>query len=664
MCGIAGFRTPGPDSWAAAAVRAMTAAIAHRGPDDAGLEVLDGGRVVFGHRRLSILDLSPLGHQPMASADGQCWITYNGEIYNFREIRRDLEAAGHRFRGGSDTEVILAAYDEWGLASVERFRGMFAFALWDGRKRMLHLCRDRFGVKPLFLARSVRGLAFASEIRALHAVGLTGTGIDPVALAEYVQYGYATAPRTLLEGVRTVRPGTVLSFDQDGREAEWQYWSVDGLYDEPSRAALSAELGRLPDEALIDRLETSLSEAFRYRMVADVPVGVFLSGGIDSSLVAALLSRDRGEPLRTFTIGYGDSEFDETAYARTVAGHLGTDHTEFTVSPAEMLGLFDETLEIADEPIGDSSLVPTLMVSRLARRHVTVALSADGADELFGGYARYDVCGRHVARMGTPAGAATWLAAEALDRLPAAWIDAAYRRLKPDGERFAGVGEKLRKFVRMTRAGDPFRAYEAAVSEWDGPALRRLGIRQERGDCEARATFGPSSGSDARENFMRFDTARYLPGDLLTKVDRASMAVSLESREPFLDHEMARLAVALPMDWKVRGNRNKYILRRILDRHFPPGLFDRPKHGFSAPVAQWLRGPLREVLQDELSPERIQRFGLLDAPTVAREVDGFLSGRGGASPAGMWFLLQLQRWAGRWLDTAAAGAEARAERAG
>jgi len=653
MCGIAGVI--GLDPLVGHAIVAdMTRAIGHRGPDDAGLEVLDGGTLVFGHRRLSILDLSPLGHQPMASADGRCWITYNGEIYNFREIRRDLEAAGHRFRGGSDTEVILAAYDQWGLASVERFRGMFAFALWDGRSRTLHLCRDRFGVKPLFLARSPRGLAFASEIRALHAVGLTGTGVDPVALADYVQYGYATAPQTLFEGVRAVRPGTVLSFDDQGKESERLYWSVDGLYDDPGRSALRAELQCLPDEALLDRLEASLSEAFRYRMVADVPVGVFLSGGIDSSLVAALLSRDRGERLRTFTIGYGDAEFDETSYARTVAGHLGTDHTEFTVSPAEMLGLFDETLEIGDEPIGDSSLVPTLMVSRLARRHVTVALSADGADELFGGYARYDVCGRHVARIGAPAGAATWLAAEALDRLPAAWIDAAYRGLKPHGERFAGVGDKLRKFVRMARAKDPFRAYEAAVSEWDAPALRRLGVRPELGAGDARAAFGPSAGTDAREHFMRFDTARYLPGDLLTKVDRASMAVSLESREPFLDHEMARLAVALPMDWKVRGSRNKYVLRRILDRHFPAGLFDRPKHGFSAPVGQWLRGPLREVLQDELSPERIRRFGLLDAPAVARELDGFLSDRGSASPAGMWFLLQLQRWAGRWLDAAPA----------
>jgi asparagine synthase (glutamine-hydrolysing) len=289
------------------------------------------------------------------------------------------------------------------------------------------------------------------------------------------------------------------------------------------------------------------------------------------------------------------------------------------------------------------------MVSQLARRHVKVALSADGADELFGGYARYDVCGRYVERLDSSARSAQWLAAEALDRLPPTWVASVYGALKGQGARYAAINDKLRKFVSMSRARDDFSAYIATVSEWSVPSLKAFGVFSATAEAEAHAAFRAASGVDAGTNFMHFDACRYLPGDLLTKVDRASMAVSLEAREPFLDHEMARLATALPTAWKIRGGRNKYILRRLLDRHFPRRFFDRPKHGFSAPVAQWLRGPLREVLREELSPTRVQQFGLLDPQQVSRATDSFLAGRKGSSAAGLWFLLQLQRWAGRWL---------------
>lgn len=630
----------------------MANAMAHRGPDDRGLKVFTDPAVVLGHLRLSILDLSPLGHQPMASADGRSWIVFNGEIYNFREVRRELVARGHAFRSESDTEVILAAYCEWGLEAVSRFRGMFAFALWDGRTGALHLCRDRFGVKPLYYVRTGRQLYFSSEIKGLHAAGCTGNQIDPVALAEYVQYGYTSAPRSLFAAVRSVRPGTILTVTAAVDIVEREYWSIDALFDMNASADLRQQLGALPEEALLDTVEESLRVAFEYRMVADVPVGLFLSGGIDSSLVAAILARRSGVQLRTFTIGYGDSEFDETAYAREVAAHLRSDHTEFVVSAAEMLGLVERSLEIADEPIGDSSLIPTLMVSQLARPHVKVALSADGADELFGGYARYDVCGRFVDRLNSPARAVQWLAAEALDRLPTSWMTGAYGILKSRGARFAAINDKLRKYVRMSRTGNACDAYLEAVSEWPGSARGALGIRSATAEREARAAFSAAKCVDMRTSFMHFDAARYLPGDLLTKVDRASMAVSLETREPFLDHEMARLAAALPTDWKLRGGQNKYVLRRLLDRHFPPGLFDRPKRGFSAPVAQWLRGPLRKMLQEELSPERLKEYGLLDPHAVASLMAGFLGDRKGGSAAGMWFLFQLQRWAGRWLTTA------------
>ena len=656
VCGI--FGALGAHESGSARWRAMAHAMAHRGPDDRGLNVFSNMGVVLGHLRLSILDLSPLGHQPMSSADGGCWIVYNGEIYNFREIRRELEALGHAFRSESDTEVILAAYREWGVDAVIRFRGMFAFALWDSGARVLHLCRDRFGVKPLYYARESDRLFFASEIKGLHAAGCIGSGVDPVALAEYVQYGYVSAPRSLFASVRCVRPGTVLTIGPGLELAERKYWSIHDLFDANESAALRQELLVLPEEALLDRVEDSLRVAFEYRMVADVPVGLFLSGGIDSSLVAAILARRSGVKLRTFTIGYGDSEFDETAYARRVAAHLDAEHTQFIVAPAEMLGLVDRTLDIADEPIGDSSLIPTLMVSQLARGHVKVALSADGADELFGGYARYDVCGRYVDRMGSPARSAQWLAAELLDRLPMNWVSGAYGIVKARGARFAAIHDKLRKFVQMSRARNAFDAYQAAVSEWPGAARAALGVRSAVAEAEARAAFEAASSVDARTSFMHFDACRYLPGDLLTKVDRASMAVSLEAREPFLDHEMARIATALPMNWKLRGGRNKYVLRRLLDRHFPPGLFDRPKHGFSAPVGEWLRGPLGEMLRTELSPQRVRQFGLLDPHAVAQAMNGFLAGRKGTSAAGLWFLLQLQRWAARWLVTAPSAASA------
>jgi asparagine synthase (glutamine-hydrolysing) len=641
----------------------MTAALEHRGPDDSGVHSVVGGPVL-GHRRLSILDLSPLGHQPMQSACGRYWITYNGEIYNFREIRRDLEQRQHRFNSDSDTEVILAAYAEWGLEAVARFRGMFAFALWDEAAQRLHLCRDRFGVKPLYYTRSHQALAFASEPKALHRVGLTGTEVDPAALCEYLQFGYVSAPRSLYAAVRTVSPGTVVSFDRALEPRECTFWSATELYSaarvRPERESLRA----LPEDELLNRLESALSEAFRYRLVSDVPVGVFLSGGIDSSLVASLLARVPGTTLRTFTIGYEGSEFDESSYARVVANHLGAQHTEFTVAETEALALFHRLNDIADEPVGDSSLIPTLMVSELARRYVKVALSADGADELFGGYARYGACARYVAHNSAPVRSLRWLSGEVLSRLPPAWIAAAYRLTRSKQQRFAGIEDKLRKFINLAQAPDTFSAYRATVAEWTPLQSLRLGVQSPEFEAEVAHAFAVDCADDA-SRFMHFDLTRYLPGDLLTKVDRASMAVSLEAREPFLDHKLAPLAIALPFELKMKDGQNKYVLRKILDRHFPAGLFDRPKHGFSAPVGKWLRGPLRGLLEHELAPRRVREAGLLDAHAVQRAVAQFLAGATTTSAAGMWHLLQLQRWACRWLRSGASSAiDPTAERGG
>lgn len=649
MCGIAGIYAPGR-VLKADAVEPLLTSLAHRGPDDRGVEVLAGQALVFGHLRLAILDLSPLGHQPMATPDRRTWIVYNGEVYNFREVRRDLQALGWQFRSESDTEVILAAYRQWGLDAIQRFCGMFAFALWDDTQQVLHLCRDRFGVKPLYYSLRGGTLAFASESKALNQTGHTARLVDPVSVAEFLQYGYISAPRSIFSDVRAVPPATVITFDLSLRPREHQFWRARDLYDGEPATALRKELAALPEEQLLDRMEIALQRAFEYRMVADVPVGLFLSGGIDSSLVATLLTRRSGFKLNTYTIGYGDSEFDETPYAREVARVLGAEHIEFPVSPQLAVDTVAEIPGIADEPIGDSSLVPTLLVSRLARQHVKVALSADGADELFGGYARYAYCGDFVQRRSQFVRALYHLSGDVLAQLPPRWIERGYALARGGGPKFAAVGDKLRKFIRMSRAASAFEAYDAAISEWPAEDVARLAPGAPAGGIGARAAFDSVAGADPRDQFMHYDMTRYLPGDLLVKVDRASMAVSLEAREPFLDHEAAQLAAALPMQWKIRGRQNKYILRRILYRHLPAALFERPKQGFSAPVGQWLRGPLREVFLQEMAPARIREYGLLDPTAVDHAVGSFLSQRGdGPAPAGAWILLQLQQWAGRWL---------------
>jgi len=649
MCGIAGIYAPGR-AVNSDAVEPMIASMAHRGPDDRGIEVLANQTLVFGHLRLSILDLTPLGHQPMATPDRRAWIVYNGEVYNFREVRRELQSLGWKFRSESDTEVILAAYREWGLDAIQRFCGMFAFALWDETHRLLHLGRDRFGVKPLYYSARNGVLAFASESKALNLTGHTARRVNPVSVAEFLQYGYISAPRGIFADVQTVRPGTVVTFDGALRPREHVYWSARDLFDGAAAADLRSELAALPDAQVLDSVEMALQRAFEYRMVADVPVGLFLSGGVDSSLVATLLTRRSGLKLNTYTIGYGESEFDETPYARAVAQSLGSHHTELQVTPQQALATAAEIAAIADEPIGDSSLVPTLLVSRLARQQVKVALSADGADELCGGYARYAYCGDFVQRQSRFVRALYHLAGEVLEQLPPRSIQTAYAVACRGGPKFAAVGDKLRKFIRMSRAGSPFEAYDATISEWSGQEVARLMGEAPREAIGAREAFEAVRGADPRDQFMHYDMTRYLPGDLLVKVDRASMFVSLEAREPFLDHEAARLMAALPLRWKIRGGRNKYILRRILYRHLPANLFERPKQGFSAPVGQWLRGPLREVFRREMAPAQIRKYGLLDVGVAEQAVDSFLSRSADAPPpAAAWFLLQLQEWAEHWL---------------
>ena len=646
MCGIAGIFAPGRRV-EPTAVRAMADAIAHRGPDDSGLEVLSNGELVLGHRRLAILDLSPLGHQPMAHPSGKVWIVFNGEIYNFKEIRADLIAEGEKFRSESDTEVILAAYVRWGVRCLQRFRGMFAFALWDATRGELLLVRDRFGVKPLYYHLGSSGLTFASEMRAVLVRQRGEHAVSAASAVEFLRYGYVSAPNSLFADVLCVPPGCIVRVDRAlGTHVE-RYWSPSSLYDPTESAPLRRELAALDDEALLDRFEERLTEAFDLRMVADVPVGLFLSGGIDSSIVATLLARNRGLRLRTYTIGYADSGFNEIPYAREIAQELGCDHTELEVSDATALGVYDTLSEQIDEPIGDSSAIPTYIVCKLARQSLKVALSADGADELFGGYPRYQICARFADSIGGWGRFAYLASAELLDLLPASLIRHLYAVTRRGGPGYAAIGDKVRKFVRMARSASPSAAYDAAVSEYSAPEAGSLIAHAANGRDPLSAAAALPDGLDTRDLFMLTDIGQYLVGDLLTKLDRTSMAVSLEARDPFLDHTVAAMAAALPMHWKIRNGQGKYILRRILARHLRTGLFNRPKQGFSAPVGSWMRGVLRPQVEAALRAENVRQCGLLDATAVTRTVKRFMSDRNGISPAGLWHLLQLQNWSMR-----------------
>jgi asparagine synthase (glutamine-hydrolysing) len=643
MCGIAGVFAPGrrvePDT-----VRAMTDAIAHRGPDDSGLEILSNGELVFGHRRLSILDLSPLGHQPMAHPNGKAWIVFNGEIYNFKEIRAELIAEGEKFRSESDTEVVLAAYVRWGTRCLERFRGMFAFALWDTTSSEILLVRDRFGVKPLYYRLMSSGLTFASEMRGVLA-GIDGAhAISSASAVQFLRFGYVSAPGSMLADVACVPPGCIVSIDRTLRANVQRYWSASTLYDPSESAALRRQLAALDDEALLDRFEDTLTEAFDLRMVADVPVGLFLSGGIDSSIVATLLARRRGLRLRTFTIGYADSRFNEIPYAREIARELGCDHTELEVSESTALEVSDALTTLVDEPIGDSSSIPTYIVCKLARRSVTVALSADGADELFGGYPRYDICGRFVASMASWRRFAYLASAELLDHLPPFLIRALYKVIRRSGPSYAAIGDKVRKFVRMARSRSAIEAYDCAISEYSDQDARSLLAPASSRDAAPIVAALELGGVEMRDLFMLMDINRYLVGDLLTKLDRTSMAVSLEAREPFLDHKLAAIAAALPPQWKIRDRQGKYILRRILARHLRTEQFNRPKQGFSAPIDAWMRGALRPHVEAALCVENVRRCGLLDEDAVSFEVRHFMNGGTSVSAAGLWHLLQLQSW--------------------
>jgi asparagine synthase (glutamine-hydrolysing) len=651
MCGIAGFVDVKASRSAESlvdAVSRMTEALVHRGPDDSGYWVAPEAGIAVGHRRLSILDLSPAGHQPMLSSCGRYVVAFNGEIYNFQELREELEGrdAAPPWRGHSDTEVLLAAIAHFGVeAAIKRCVGMFAFALWDREERTLQLARDRMGEKPLYYGWVGDVFLFASELKALRAHPSWRGDIDRAALTLYLRHSYVPAPYSIYRGMRKLLPGTILTISANegarvSRSAEpVPYWSArDVMHDRTRNPFVGSEA-----EAA-DHLEELLKQSVRGQMVADVPVGVFLSGGLDSSTVAALMQAQSNRPVNTFTIGFHEQDYDEAAHASAVARHLGTHHTELYVTPAEAMAVIPCLPQIYDEPFADSSQIPTFLVSQLARRHVTVSLSGDGGDELFGGYNRY-FWGRDIWRaIGWIPRAARRGASTVVTGLsPERWGGALERLVPvlPGSLRMRNPGDKLHKFAEILAVHSPDAMYLGLISHWKQPASVVLGGSEPPTvltDVMAHAV-----SPDFTERMMYQDALTYLPDDILVKVDRAAMAVSLETRVPMLDHRVFEFAWRLPLSMKIRKGQGKRILRKVLHRHVPKQLVERPKTGFGVPIEAWLRGPLREWAEELLSEKRLREDGLFDPAPIRRKWREHCEGRRSWHYY-LWDVLMFQAW--------------------
>ncbi len=616
MCGIAGFLGAPTSGTPDIAVKAMTDAIAHRGPDADGVWCDHDARIALGHRRLSIIDLSPLGAQPMRAVSERYVLVFNGEAYNYAGVRRELETMGTTFRGHSDTEVLLAAFDRWGIeASIPRFAGMFAMAIWDRDERTLWLVRDRLGEKPLFYGNFDDRWLFGSELKALRAFPGWKARFDLTAIAQYLRYGYIQAPASIYEGIAKVRPGCMIALRTGQPPREVRYWSAETA----ARDGLANPL--TGDSATIaDALDTTLRPVVRDEMMADVPLGAFLSGGIDSSLIVSLMQTQASRPVRTFTIGFDDPAFNEATFAREVAAHLGTDHTELTVRGEDALEFVERLPAIYDEPMSDSSQLPTLLVARLTRQHVTVALSGDGGDELFGGYNWHRTRGAADRLTRNSPAVVRSLVGTLLRDVPEPAPDFVMRAVslaRAGSNSDTQAATSLARLGAMMLAGGERSSFHAGRAQNVSPT--DLLLAEHRRAIGANELTGPWLGDDlAFESRMLFDAVTYMPDDILVKVDRAAMAFSLETRAPLLDHRVFELAWRIPHAAKVVGGVGKQPLRHLLDRYVPRALVERPKRGFSVPLATWLRGPLRPWAEELLTPASIADTRLLDPVRVRR----------------------------------------------
>ena len=641
MCGFTGFFSQGtPAGDAREIAKAMADRIAHRGPDDSGVWSDADSGITLAHRRLSIVDLSAAGHQPMLSGNGRWVLAYNGEIYNHLDMRKQLGAEGSApdWRGHSDTETLLACIQAWGVdATLKRSVGMFAMALWDREERALWLARDRIGEKPLYYGWQGNTFLFGSELKALRAHPSFNASVDRGALALLLRHNYVPGPHSIYDGIHKLPPGTWLKMDAGRREAEpVAFWSLSEIAEDGFANPFTGS-----DSEAVDALEVHLGKAVRGQMMADVPLGALLSGGIDSSLITALMQAGSTRPVRTFTIGFDEKEYDEAVHARAVAAHLGTEHTEMRLSANDALALIPQLPEMYDEPFADSSQLPTHLVMKLARQHVTVALSGDAGDEFFGGYNRYFMGPKVWKRIGWMPAPARRAVGAALTSLPAAAINRAFSPLA-NAAGIALPGDKAHKLgrrLREVRSLDDL--YAGLVTEWPDAAGMVINSDIPGNLVDDRERWPRLADPVAR--MMALDGLTYLPDDILVKVDRASMAVSLETRAPFLDRDVMEFAWSLPMSMKLRDGKGKWILRQLLDRHVPRELFERPKMGFGIPLDEWLRGPLREWAESLLAEDRLRREGYFNPQQIRATWVRHL--RGDASFGyRLWSVLMFQAW--------------------
>lgn len=647
MCGIAGFwtRTASEHETAQAILSRMTDSVAHRGPDDAGAWFDPAAGLALGHRRLSIVDLSEHGRQPMVSECGRYVMTFNGEIYNCLALRRDLEAEGRApaWRGHSDTEILLAAFVAWGVdRTLERAVGMFALALWNRQSRVLTLARDRIGEKPLYYARVGDGIVFASELKALRTYpGFDARAIDRDALCLYLRYACVPAPHTIYENVRKLPAGSYVQLElPEVWPAPRRYWTLEQVIGRGRAYPFEGS-----PEAAVDELDRLLRDAVHGQMMADAPLGAFLSGGVDSSAIVALMQAQSAKPVRTFTVGFDDASYDEAVHAKAVARHLGTEHTEIVVTDARALELVPKLPTIYDEPFADASQIPTYVVAQTTREHVKVALSGDGGDELFGGYTRYFLTPRLWSRLRrVPSGMRKRIASALYSLRPdhadqfAALLHGAWSPGARDGTR---VGERLHKLANVMGAQSRTDLYRLLLSSVHHPERLALSGRELPTRVDTPEAW--SVNLEFAEQVMAVDALTYLPDDILAKVDRAAMAVSLETRMPFLDHRVVGFVWSLPLSMRIPEDKPKWLLRQLLYRYVPREIIDRPKQGFCAPVGEWLRGSLRDWAQALLDPVRLRDEGFLDATRVDRMWQQHLSGRMNWQHP-LWTVLMFQAW--------------------
>jgi len=656
MCGVVGFvdiRLQVSADANSQEIERLTDTLVHRGPDDRGVWNDPQSGVYLGHRRLSVIDLSSAGHQPMMSASGRYVIVYNGEIYNFQELRQELIKSGDCFRGSSDTEVLLALIERYGLErALGSIKGMFAFGLWDKNDQVLHLARDRVGEKPLYFGWSGGRFIFASELKAIRGNSQWRNNISRNSLSSFLRYSYVPAPWTIFEGIFKLSAGAYLSIPLARLRAQSSialanqsrppqvnhYWRMP----KPCRA--SNPHIDLDKDVIEDRLHELLRSTVSRQIISDVPVGALLSGGIDSSTIVAIMQSVASGPVKTFTIGFNEGEYNEADHAREIARRLGTDHTELFVTGKDALDVIPRLPRIYDEPFADSSQIPTILVSELARASVTVALSGDGGDELFGGYTRY-FWANDVQRK--------------LSRVPKAIRPAIGRGLRlmgaerwqrfydlmepfvPSQLRVKNAGSKIHTLARLVEDANEASLYLNLISHWKAPnSIVNHGVEHHTIHMDS---FVPADPDDFVERMMYLDSTNYLPDDILVKVDRASMSVSLETRIPFLDHEIIEFAAQVPLRYKVQDRTGKIPLRRILGRYVPEEVFDRPKMGFGVPIDHWLRGPLRDWACDILSEVRIEREGLLNSREVTRKLTDHLSGKCDWQYP-LWAVLMFESW--------------------